>query len=91
MEKSPLCLSPIVFFSAEDLKKFFERTFPGLTKYKTSLEKFSGSLYIYFEWEKIVVEICMNKGVGVYIFDKKQNNFIQLLIRKQLQIDQFKF
>lgn len=85
---SVLSLSPIIFLSEEDLKIFFEKTFPGLIKYQTDNEKFPGSFYVYFEWKKEMIELGLNKSKGVYVFDKKLNSFIQLLIRKQLKINE---
>ncbi|MDD4027063.1 MAG: hypothetical protein PHO75_02630 [Candidatus Shapirobacteria bacterium] len=86
---SVLSLSPLFFLPKEDLKAFFERTFPGLERYETSYDRFPGSFYICFRWKKKTIEIGLGRN-KVYIFNKKIEDFIQLLIRKQLQIDQLK-
>lgn len=81
-------LSPIIFIPKKDLKNFFEITFPGLIKYETSWQKFPGSFYIYFEWKKTAIELGLNNRVGIYVFNRKMNDFIQLLIWKQLLINE---
>lgn len=83
---SVLSLSPLLFISKEDLKSFFERTFPGLERYETSPDMFAGSFCICFVWKKKTIEIGLSRN-KVYIFNKKIKDFVEILIWKQLQLD----
>ncbi len=86
MEKSPLCLSPSLFLSKEEIKIFFENAFHGLEKYKAKYKQPQDILRISFVWKKNSIKIDLGKG-GVRVFNKNMSSFVKLRIQRQLFVD----